>query len=143
MTRKKSNVSKIEEKYLSQQNMKKLTANGGASVSKNDGRKAERDMVLDVNQKTDYQQDLLNDITKDIYTSHDNLQNITKEVKGQTETIHNIKKNVAETGVSVKRADKNINVMSRRNTCHKFVLHLLAVILFLGIVACLIFKLVK
>lgn len=135
----KSTVNKIEEKYTSQVNARKLMSNEKINNKAN----VERDMILDLHQKTDYQQDLLNGITKDLVDTHNNLGTVVKEVKSQEEQIHRIKGNIQDTAVSVKKADRNITVMTRRTFCQKVLLHILVVLLFIAIGVVLILKLVK
>ena len=139
---KRSSVAKLDEKYQSKVNMNKLMS-GSNGISKSDARKIERDVVLDLNKNVDYQQELLNDIGRDILTANSNLNNIVTEVKTQGETINRIGVGVKDTETSVKRADKNINIMQRRNFCQKCLLHVLAVLLFIAIITSVLFKLFR
>jgi hypothetical protein len=125
--------------------MRKLASNSGkaSGISRNDVDKIERDMVLDLHQKTDYQQDLLTGITRDLVDTHSNLVVVTQEIKQQEGQIGRIHVNVKDTETSVKRADKNITVMTRRAICQKVLLHILAVLLFIAIVIVFIFKITK
>jgi hypothetical protein len=68
---------------------------------------------------------------------------IVHDVKGQTETINRIKGGVKDVETSNKRTDKNISLMLRREFCQKCLLHILAVVLFFGIVASIFYKLFK
>jgi hypothetical protein len=120
--------------------MNKLMSNNTYGISRTEAKKVERDAILDYDRNVNYQQELLNDIGKDLGTATGNLTNVVTEVKTQGETISRVKVNVQETGVSVKRADKNITVMSRRNYLQKCLLHVLAVTLFLANIAVIIFK---
>jgi predicted phage tail protein len=122
-------------------NMKSLLTNGSnANISRKEVKKIEREAVLDLNKKTDLQEDLLKNIAKDIITSNDNLTGIVVEVKNQGGQIQRIQSTVADTGTSVKRADKNITIMQRRNYCVKMLLHILAVTLLLANIALVIYK---
>ena len=112
-------------------------------MSRGEIKKIEREAVLDVNRNVDLQQELLNDIGRDLSTAHNNLNIIVSDVKGQTDTIHRIKDGIKDVETSNKRTDKNINLMLRRNFCQKCLLHILAVVLFLGILASIFYKLFK
>ena len=134
---------KIEEKFIGQQNTNKLFYGTGNNLSKTEVKKLERDALVDMDRKIDYQGDLMNEIGKDLYSAHGNLTGIVKEVKSQGETIVRIKDNVQDAGTSVKRADKNISLMQRRSFCQKLLLHIVAVTLFLANATILIYKLSK
>ena len=115
----------------------------GNNISKADVKKLERDAIVDMDKKIDYQGELMNEIGKDLYSAHGNLTGIVKEVKSQGETIVRIKDNVQDAGTSVKRADKNITLMQRRSFCQKLLLHVVAVTLFLANAAIIIYKISK
>jgi hypothetical protein len=138
----RANIFKLEDKYTSRQNINKLSNNPG-SVSKSEVKKIEREAVLDVNRNVDLQQELLNDIGRDLTSAHSNMNVIVSDVKGQTDTIYRIKDGLIETDTSQKRTDKNINAMLRRNFCQKCLLHILAVVLFLAILASIFYKVFK
>ncbi len=106
-------------------------------------RKAERDAVMDFNSNVNYQQDLIKEIGKDLTSANSNLNGVVTEVKGQGQTIDRIQIGVKEAETSVKRADKNIVSMQRRVYCQKFLLHVLAILLFLGNVTAVLYKLIK
>ena len=132
-------IFKVEEKYLNNQKVKNLLTPGTKSNS-TDVQKATRGAILDLHKKTDYQGDLINEIGKDLIETNKNLDNINVEIKKQGEQIVNVHNHVLQTGASVKRADKTIGVMSRRNVCHKILLHMLAVLIFAAIILVLIIK---
>ena len=138
----RANIFKLEEKYTSRQNLHKLSSNSGG-LSRTEAKKVEREAVLDVNRNVDLQQELLNDIGKDLTTAHSNMNVIVGDVKGQTDTIYRIKDGVKDVETSNKRTDKNINLMLRRNFCQKCLLHILVVVLFLGILASVFYKVFK
>lgn len=137
----KKNVLKIEEKYNSECRMKNLMSTKGVGMLKEEVKLAEREALLGLHQKTDYQGELINSIGTDIITAHNNLTGIVTEVKVQGDQINRIQQNVGETNTSVKRTDKTINVMQRRAVCMKVLLHILAVALFIAIIAGIVFKL--
>ncbi len=125
----------------SKQKLEKLTS--GGSVSKSELKKIEREAVLDVNKNVDYQQELLNDIGRDLTSAHNNLNSIVTEVKGQTDTIYRIKDGVRDVETSNTRTNKNINIMLRRNFCIKLLMHIVAILLFLSILAIIGYKLFR
>lgn len=139
---KRTAIFKLEEKYISKSNLNKLSS-GAGGVSKSDAKKAERDAVSEFDKNVNYQQELLTGIDKDMNDAYRNMTNIVGEVKAQGETITIVQVGIKDTEVSVKRADKNINTMQRRSYCQKFLLHLLAVVLFLGILSAVFYKLFK
>ena len=139
----RNNLARLEEKYNSKFNLNKLTTNNGKGISKDDAKKIEREAVLDINNKVDYQQQLLNDIGRDLTNAHSNLTGVVTEVKAQGETINRIQTSVKDTEVVVKRTDTNISTMQTRVFCQKCLLHLLAIVLFLGILAAIFYKLFK
>ena len=114
--------------------------NPNSNAKGGEASKATRNAILDLHKKTDYQGDLIDDIGKDLIETNRNLDNINLEVKKQGEQIVRVHGQVLQTGASVKRADKTIGVMSRRNSCHKLLLHILAVLLFVSIVTVFIIK---
>jgi hypothetical protein len=71
------------------------------------------------------------------------LETITVDVKQQGDQIGRVQKDLKDTGVSVKRTDKKVTIMNRRNFWHKCLLHFLAVLLFVAIVAVVVWKATK
>jgi hypothetical protein len=98
---------------------------------------------MDIHKNVDYNQNLLNEIGKDLITAHSNLNTVVVDVKGQSDQIHRIQDGVKEVDSSNKRTNKNINAMIRRVFCEKFLLHVLAFLLFLSIIAAIIYKVCK
>lgn len=135
----RKDVFKCEEKLLNNQKVKNLLHNGSAGSSDQVG-KATRGAILDLHKKTDYQGNLIDDIGKDLLETNKNLDHINVEIKKQGEQIVNVHNNVLQTNASVKRADKTIGVMSRRNVCHKILLHILAILLFAAIIIVFVIK---
>jgi capsule polysaccharide export protein KpsE/RkpR len=132
-------VFKCEEQLLNNQKVKNLLTSGSNRKSDEVG-KVTRGAILDLHKKTDYQGELINEIGKDLIETNKNLDHITVEIKKQGEQIVNVHANVNGIIGSVKRADKTIGVMTRREICHKILLHILAVLLFAAIVICYIIK---
>lgn len=127
--------------------MRRLVASGGKENgdyrSYGDAQKTTRDAVIDLHQKADYNQDLIHEIGKDLVCANNNLNNIVVEVKGQGEQLNRVHGNIQDTGVSIKRTDKLTNRMQTRAYCVKFLLHVLAFLMFVSIVVVLILKLTK
>jgi methyl-accepting chemotaxis protein len=116
---------------------------GQGIVSRSELDNSERDAVLDFDKNVNYQKDLLIEIGKDINNASSNLKTIVTEVKSQGDTINRIVVNTKDAEISVKRTDKNINLMQRRMYCQKFLLHLLAFLLFIANIIVLIYKIIK
>ena len=93
--------------------------------------------------KTDLHQDLIHDIGKNLYEANDNLGVITVEVKNQGDQIDRIHNNVGLTQNTIGRTDKRISSMNRRIYCHKLLLNILIVVLFLATLTVLIVKLTR
>jgi capsule polysaccharide export protein KpsE/RkpR len=123
--------------------MHNLVDNKGNTKNNNFTNKDTREAVLDLHKQTDMHQDLLSDIGKDLTTANTNLQTIAGELDGQGQQIKRIHGNVQDTNVTVKRTDKLTNKMQTRAYCMKFLLHILAILLFIANITVLILKLVK
>ena len=95
--------------------------------------KAERDMITDLHKETDIQGDIIMGIKTDVIDANRNLQNVGVELNQQGEVIQRSKEGVDDATGSVKKSDKIINEMNRRNYCIKFLMHLVIVLLALGI----------
>lgn len=137
---KQKSFNKLEEKFKDRENLNKLKSGKTDGLSHGDIYKSTRDGVIDLNMKTDLQQDLLDNIGNNLYSAQANLENATLEVKRQGGQIDKISGDVAETGQTVKRTDKTITSMTRRAYCHKLMLNMLSVLLFIAIIIVLITK---
>ncbi len=136
----RSQVTKADEKLTNAENLRTLTQDPNAKIPGLNTKQVARDGINQLHARTDYQQDLIDDIGKDLVDSHSNLKNVVTEIKSQGDTIVRVQNNVADTGTSIKRADKNITKMNTRAICHKVLLHILAVLL---CVACIIVLFIK
>jgi hypothetical protein len=105
--------------------------------------KTNREAILDLHKNTDYQQELLHGIKSDMVDTRTNLKGIVVEVKQQGETLNRVKNNLQETNTVIKRTDKNITQMQKREFCHKLLLHILALLLFVSIIVAIIYKLTR
>ena len=125
-------------------NLNDLMTNGsktnltGAEINK-----TSRDAILDLHKHTDYQQELLHGIKGDLVDTRTNLKGMVVEVKTQGETLNRVQNNLQETNTVIKRTDKNITQMQRREFCHKLLLHILAFLLFLSIIVAIVYKLTR
>lgn len=116
-------------------------ANGSNSnLTKAEISKTSRDAILDLHKQTDYQQELLYGIKNDILDTRTNLKGMVVEVKKQGETLDRVQGNLQETHTVIKRTDKNITRMQRREFIHKLLLHILAILLFISIIIAIIYK---
>jgi hypothetical protein len=123
--------------------MKNLLAGNTSGYHSSEIHSTTRAALVDLHQKTDYQGDIIKEIGKDIHTANKNLENVTVDVKGQGEQLGRVQTGIKETGVSVKRTDKKVTVMSRRNFWHKCLLHTLAVLLFIAIGVVIVYKILS
>lgn len=78
---------------------------------------------------------MINDIAKDIRDANQNLNEVAVEVDKQGEQLLRIDGGLTEARAHVDNADKNISDMTRRTLCVKFLLHVVDVLLFIGIIA--------
>jgi len=102
-----------------------------------------RDAILDLHKQTDYQDELLKEIKNDVVYTKTNLKVMVVEVKQQGETLNRVQNNLQETNTVIKRTDKNITQMQRREFWHKLLLHILAFLLFVAIIVAVIYKLTR
>ena len=126
----KKKVNLFDEKVTRDVNKNKLMAGELHGVQR---QKAERDMITDLHKETDIQGDIIMGIKTDVIDANRNLQNVGVELNQQGEVIQRIKEGVDDATGSVKKSDKIINEMNRRNYCIKFLMHLVIVLLALGI----------
>lgn len=126
-------VNEIDQVYTKKNNIDKLNQGELKGVQK---QQATRDYIIDIHKETDIQGDIVKDIHKDIRDANGNLQEIGTEVDNQGQTIIRIKEGVDTASGSVKKADKGINEMNRRNFCMKFLMHLVIVLLTVGNLIC-------
>lgn len=102
-----------------------------------------RDAILTLHQQTDYQKMLLEDIKTDIYYTNTSLKGISSEVIGQGETLNRVRLNIGITDTVIRKTDIKITQIQRKEFCHKLLLHILALLIFISIILSLIFKLRK
>jgi hypothetical protein len=137
-------INRIEEKLNHNKNLNDLMTNGSKSnLTTSEINKTNREAILDLHKNTDYQQELLHGIKSDMIDTRTNLKGMVVEVKQQGETLNRVQNNLQETNTVIKRTDKNITQMQRREFCHKLLLHILAVLLFISIIIAIIYKLTR
>jgi len=120
-----------------------MTNGSKTNLTSGEINKTNREAILDLHKSTDYQQELLHGIKSDMVDTRTNLKGIVVEVKQQGETLNRVQNNLQETNTVIKRTDKNITQMQKREFCHKLLLHILAFLLFISIIAAVIFKLTR
>ncbi len=113
------------------------------TLTKSQINQTNREAILDLHKQTDYQQELLHGIKNDVVDTRSNLKGMVVEVKQQGETLNRVQNNLLETNTVIKRTDKTMTQMQRREFCHKLLLHILAVLLFLSIILAVIYKLTR
>lgn len=120
-----------------------MTNGSKTNLTAGEIKKTNREAILDLHKNTDYQQELLHGIKSDMVDTRTNLKGMVVEVKQQGETLNRVKVNLQETNTVIKRTDKNITQMQRREFCHKLLLHILALLLFVSIIVAVIYKLTR
>lgn len=137
-------INRMEEKLIHNRNLSNLTSNGtNTNLSVQEINKTCRDGINELHKKTDYQKELLDGIKNDVLDTRTNLKVMVVDVKKQGETLERVQGNLQETNTVIKRTDKHITEMQRREFCHKLLLHLLAVLLFLSLIVAIIYKVTK
>lgn len=140
---KQRSILKLEENIGKWDNLNKIQTGNTGGMTNNQLKKGAYDAAVDLNMKTDLHQDLIHDIGKNLYEANDNLGVITVEVKNQGDQIDRIHNNVGLTQKTIGRTDKRISSMNRRIYCHKLLLNMLIVVLFLATLTVLIVKLTR
>lgn len=95
---------------------------------------AERDAIIDLHKETDIQGDMIKEIEKDVREANVNLKDVGVELNNQKGQMLRIQGGLQDAIIGVKKSDKIINEMNRRNFCIKFLMHLVIILLALGII---------
>lgn len=134
-------VNKIEEKLTHNKNLKDLIINdSNSNLTKEQVRQSSREAILELHNKADYHQELLKDIKNDVVDTRTNLKGMTFQVKQDSETLNRVQNNLLDSNKIVKRTDKNISQMQRREIFHKILLYALAILLFFLIIVSIVYK---
>ena len=137
---KKRNIEKMKVNMESNENLKRIKSGETQGLNKEQITEATKVAAIDLNMRTDMNQELIGEIGKNLYTANDNLKFVSVEVNKQGTQIDKISGDVADTGKIVGRTGKRIDSMNRRTCCHKFLLHVLIVLL---AVSCFVVAIVK
>lgn len=137
-TIKKKKIDKLEEKVTYMINNQKFKS---GELKGQDLRNAERGAIKELHKETDEQGEIITEIGKDLAGANNDLREAAVEVKKQGDQIVHIHEGVHQADSAVKRTDQNINQMTKRAFCMKFLMIILVVVLFLLDVAFLIWKL--
>ena len=138
-----TSINRIEEKLNQNKNMNSLLTGDKTNLSKKEINSTTRDAILDLHKETDFQQDLLGDIKNDLLDTRTNMKGMVGEVKKQGETLDRVQGNLQETNTVVKRTDKNISRMQKREFIHKLLMYILSILLFISIIIAIIYKLTR
>jgi hypothetical protein len=138
-----TSINRMEEKLIQNKNMNNLISGDKGNLSKREINVTTRDAILDLHKQTDFQQDLLGEIKNDLLDTRANMKGMVVEVKKQGETLDRVQNNLLETNTVIKRTDKNITLMQRREIIHKFLMYILNILLFISIIIAIIYKLTK
>jgi hypothetical protein len=133
----------MEEKLIQNKNMNNLISGDKGNLSKREINSTTREAILDLHKQTDFQQELLGEIKNDLLDTRTNMKGMVVEVKKQGETLDRVQNNLLETNTVIKRTDKNITMMQRREFIHKLLMYILNVLLFISIIIAIIYKLTK
>ena len=128
---KQKTFDQIKSKFERNNNIDKYKR---GELSGTDARKAERNIIQNLHAETDVQGEMINDIAKDIRDANQNLNDVAVEVDKQGEQLLRIDGGLTEARAHVDNADKNISDMNRRIFCIKFLLHVVDILLFIGII---------
>ena len=83
--------------------------------------KTERDMILDQHKETDYQGNIIDNIASNIKDTNRNLEGINTELKEQGEQMNRIQDHAMQAETEVKRTEKIMTKMERRQKCMKVI----------------------
>lgn len=136
-------IDNLKEKLDNMENMGRIKAGDTSGMTREQASKATKGAAIDLIVKGDQHEELIGQIGRNLYDANDNLNNVAIEVDKQGKQIDKIGDDVADTQKIVGRTDKRITGMNRRVWCHKFLLNVMIVILFMAIVAILVVKLVN
>lgn len=135
-----TSINRMEEKLNQNKNMSNLLYGDSANLSKREINATTRDAILDLHKETDFQQEILGDIKNDLIDTRTNMKGMVVEVKKQGETLNRVQGNLQETNTVIKRTDKNITRMQRREFIHKLLMYILNILLFISIIVAIIYK---
>ena len=138
-----NNINRMEEKLIQNKNMNNLMSGEKNNLSKREINLTTRDAILELHNETDFQQELLGEIKNDILDTMTNMKGMVVEVKKQGETLDRVQNNLLETNTVIKRTDKNITGMQRRELIHKLLMYTLNILLFISIIIAIIYKLTR
>lgn len=138
-----TSINRMEEKLNQNRNMNNLMYGDKSNMSKKEINATTRDAILDLHKETDFQQEILGDIKNDLLDTRTNMKGMVVEVKKQGETLDRVQGNLQETNTVIKRTDKNITRMQRREFIHKLLMYILNVLLFISIIVAIIYKLTR
>jgi len=133
----------MEEKLNQNRNMANLMSGDKSDLTKREINATTRDAILDLHKETDFQQELLGGIKNDLLDTRTNMKGMVVEVKKQGETLNRVENNLQETNTVIKRTDKNITRMQRREFIHKLLMYILNILLFIAIIITIIYKITK
>lgn len=136
-------IQRMEEKFTHNKNLNNIISGDTAHLSKKEINTTTRDAILDLHKETDYQQELLGGIKNDLLDTRTNMKGMVGEVKKQGETLDRVQGNLQETNTVIKRTDKNITRMQRREFIHKLLMYILNILLFISIIVAIIYKLTR
>ena len=139
---KQNKLDKLSLKIENLDNYESLKT-GNNNLTSKQANNALKSAAININLKGEKEEELIGAIGKNLYEANDNLNIIAVDVDRQGIQIDKISDDVADTNKIVNRTDKRISGMNRRVWCHKFLLNIMIVVLFVANIIILVIKLVN
>jgi len=98
--------------------------------------------VIDLNLKSDYNEKLLQEIGANLREIDANVKETGISLKGQGDSLKQVSHNIDQTENNLNRANKTISSLSWGQRIQLILLNLIAILLFIGIILLILFKLV-
>ena len=141
------NIEKQLSKLENTENYDKIKSgnynDSNNKMSRNQANNALKAAAIEVNLKGDKEEELIGAIGKNLYEANDNLNIVAVDVDRQGAQIDKIGDDNADINKIVKLTDKRISSMNRRVWCHKLLLNIMIIVLFMANLIILILKLVR
>lgn len=137
---KQNKIDKLYKKIEDIDNYEALKS-GNNNLTSKQANNALKTAAININLKGEQEKDLIYSIGNNLYVANDNLNVIAVDVDKQGLQIDKISDDVGDTNKIINRTDKRISSMNRRIWCHKFLLNIMIVVLFIANIVILVLKL--
>ena len=135
--------NKLNEKKNTWKNAKNIELLKEGKLTGSDKIKTERDMLMNQHKETDYQGEIIDSIASNIKGANANLVGINTELKNQGDQMNRIQDHALNAEDEVKKTEKIMTKMERRQKCMKIIGGLAVVVFGIFDVFWLIFFIIK